>query len=293
MRNMLITPVLIALLGLVGCYVAPTTASDNPAAPAAALTCFRENGHAMLAAHRGGPSTGYPENALSSLRRLADLGVLYAEIDVRRAADGTLFLLHDDTLDRTTNGTGDLTGRTWPELATYRLRDNEGHDVEEGIPSLAQAFEVARTNGLILNLDLKDVDATEIVAQIREHQARDLVAIIAYSVEDAAALHALDPGLVLSVPHDISALTNAGVNLATSYVWLGTGPVNPAADAALAELGIETSAGLFRRENGGAAPYLEAKAAGIELLSIDNVEAAVAALGGSEHLRHQIATCSP
>ncbi|RKQ96735.1 glycerophosphodiester phosphodiesterase family protein [Maricaulis maris] len=293
MRAPLIASLFAGLAVVTACESQLAATIAAPAAPALALTCFRENGHAMLAAHRGGPAAGYPENALSSLQRLADLGVLYAEVDVRRSVDGTLFLLHDDTLDRTTTGQGDAEGQDWSELSGFQLRDNDGQLTEERIPTLADAVNIARVNGVILNLDLKSVDATEIVSFIHDHDARDLVAIIAYTVDDAAALHALDPGLVLSVPNELAALAAAGVNLETSYIWLGTGAIDASADAALAGQGLESSAGLFRREDGSADPYLEARAAGIELLSIDNVDAAVAALGGSAQLKDQIATCAP
>ena len=261
------------------------------AAPAAQLACFRENGHAMLAAHRGGPADGYAENALSSLQRLAEMGVLYAEIDVRRAADGTLFLLHDDTLDRTTTGQGPLDGLSWPDLSGIPLRDPDGDPLTDTIPTLAEALETARTAGLILNLDLKSVPAEDIVGFVHEHDARNAVAIIAYSVEQAASIHALDPGLVLSAPNAPDALAEAGVNLDAVYIWLGVGEADADADAHLAEAGLETSAGLFPLETGDPAPYRQANEAGVELLSIDDVDAAVAALGGADALKTRMAAC--
>jgi len=272
---------------------APQSAATDPAAPAGQLACFRDNGDAMLAAHRGGPAEGYAENALSSLRRLAALGVLYAEIDVRRAADGTLFLLHDDTLDRTTTGEGPLDGLAWPELADINLRDPAGTPLADTIPTLGQALDVARSEGLILNLDLKSVPAEEIVAFVHAHHARDDVAIIAYSVEQAAAIHTLDPGLLLSAPNEPDALSAAGVNLDTAYIWLGVGAADAGEDARLAADGLETSVGLFPLETGEAGPYRAAAAAGVELLSIDDVDTAVAALGGADALHDRIAACPP
>lgn len=274
---------------------APDPAATNiayaAAAPAAQLACFRENGHAMLAAHRGGPADGFAENALSSLERLGELGVLYAEVDVRRAADGTLFLLHDDTLDRTTTAQGPLDGLAWPDLAGTPLRDPTGTPLSDTIPTLAQALTTARSAGLVLNLDLKSVSAHDIVSFVHEQDARDDVAIIAYSVEQAAAIHALDPGLLLSAPNEPDALSSAGVNLNTTYVWLGVGAPDAQADAQLAEAGLETSAGLFPLETGDPAPYRQAAAAGVELLSIDDVDTAVAALGGPDALAARIAAC--
>jgi len=245
----------------------------------------------MLAAHRGGPAPGYPENALSSLHRLVDNGVLYAEIDVRRSNDGVYYLLHDDTLERTTTGEGRVEGRSWSDLSNLRLLDSNGELTDQSIPRLEAVFTLARETGLVLNLDLKSVTPSEIVALIDANNARDHVAIIAYTVDDAAAIHALDAGLLLSVPDELVALRAAGVNLEASYIWLGTGALDAPRDAVLASRGLETSVGLFRREDGSATPYLEAIEAGIELLSIDNVDAAVASLGGRDALQARIAQC--
>ena len=282
-------PALLLFLG--ACNPPSPTPDTELSAQATALACYRENGFAMLAAHRGGPAPRYPENALSSLQRLADNGVLYAEIDVRRTADDVYFLLHDDTLERTTTGSGDLEGRVWSDLSSERLLDSNGELTNQTIPRLEAVFALARETGLVLNLDLKSVTPAEIVALVDANNARDHVAIIAYTVEDAAAIHALDPGLVLSVPDELDALRASGVNLDASYIWLGTGALNPARDAELASRGLETSVGLFRREDGSATPYLEAAEAGVELLSIDNVDAAVSALGGSDVLQARIEQC--
>ncbi|MBO6763421.1 glycerophosphodiester phosphodiesterase family protein [Maricaulis sp.] len=271
----------------------PTAPETALAAPAIQLDCFRETGAAMLAAHRAGPAPGYPENALSTLHRLAELGVLYAEIDVRRSADGMLFLLHDDTLDRTTTGTGSLDGLAWDALSGTTLRDPDGTIVEDTIPTLADALTVAREAGLVLNLDLKSVSPEEIVGFVHDHDARDEVAIIAYSIDQAAAIHALDDGLLLSAPNDPAALSAAGANLDAVYIWTGVGAADADQDARLAEAGLETSAGLFRLENGDPAVYQTAAAAGVELLSIDDVDTAVVALGGAEALQAQIAACTP
>lgn len=66
--------------------------------------------------HRG--ACGHaPENTLPSFRKAAELGVRWVELDVQLSADGVPFLLHDDRLDRTTDGAGDAGAATWSELA--------------------------------------------------------------------------------------------------------------------------------------------------------------------------------
>ena len=76
--------------------------------------------HAPLAfAHRGADPTR--ENTMAAFRRAVQLGYRYLEIDVRTSADGELVVFHDETLDRITDGSGNLSDKTWAELAELRV----------------------------------------------------------------------------------------------------------------------------------------------------------------------------
>ena len=68
-----------------------------------------------VAAHRGW-STVYPENTMEAFRAAIDLGVDQIETDVRVTRDGELVLIHDETVDRTTNGSGRVIDMTLSEL---------------------------------------------------------------------------------------------------------------------------------------------------------------------------------
>lgn len=70
----------------------------------------------VVSAHRGG-SAYAPENTMAAFRNAVRLGVDELEADVQLTADGELVLLHDDTLDRTTDCTGPVLERTWAEIA--------------------------------------------------------------------------------------------------------------------------------------------------------------------------------
>lgn len=69
----------------------------------------------LISAHRG-YSYRYPENTLLAFKEAIDLGVDMVELDLHLSADGVLMVMHDNTLDRTTNGTGQLRERTCAEL---------------------------------------------------------------------------------------------------------------------------------------------------------------------------------
>lgn len=126
-------------------------------------------------AHRGAGKLA-PENTLASLRLGHSHGYRMAEIDVKLSADGVPFLLHDATLERTTNGAGRADAMTWRELS--RLDAGSWHSppyAGEAIPTLAAVARWCRANGVALNIEIKPTPG-------RERETGAAVAI------DAAAL---------------------------------------------------------------------------------------------------------
>ncbi len=76
---------------------------------------WRRDGRPLAIAHRG-HSKEYPENTLEAYRAAIELGVEMIECDVNITRDGTLVMMHDWKLDRTTNGSGPVKDATWDEL---------------------------------------------------------------------------------------------------------------------------------------------------------------------------------
>ena len=74
-------------------------------AHAEGLAAKLRSGRMLLGGHRGNPDE-FPENTLASFRSAIELGVDMIECDVHLSSDGELVVIHDHTLDRTTNGTG-------------------------------------------------------------------------------------------------------------------------------------------------------------------------------------------
>jgi glycerophosphoryl diester phosphodiesterase len=108
-------------------------------------------------AHRGN-SCAAPENTLAAIRSAILSGAEYIEIDIRRTRDGVLVLMHDATVDRTTNGTGVVSGLTWAEVR--RLDAREGFDSETGndperVPTLADALALTVASSATLVIEVK------------------------------------------------------------------------------------------------------------------------------------------
>jgi glycerophosphoryl diester phosphodiesterase len=112
--------------------------------------------------HRGAAGCA-PENTLGGLRRARALGCRWVEFDVRLTADGELILLHDERLERTTDGAGEA--RTLP-LSTIRRHDAGGWFGSafsgERVPTLAEAIEVLAELGLGAVVELKAEPGLEV-----------------------------------------------------------------------------------------------------------------------------------
>ena len=122
-----------------------------------------------------------PENSIAGIEACIQLGITMTEVDVRRTADGELVLMHDETIDRTTLGTGRIDELTYPELKGLRLRtsDDVADDAlsDQAIPRLADALRIA--NGkIILCLDIKEDIFHDIISVVDAADARDQVVFL-------------------------------------------------------------------------------------------------------------------
>ncbi len=101
-----------------------------------------------IAAHRGG--SRYPENSLSGFRHAASYGVEQVELDVHLTSDNQLLVMHDETLDQTSFGSGPISGFTLAEIQANRLRQ-----IDETAPSLDQALVVLAPSGMRVRIEIK------------------------------------------------------------------------------------------------------------------------------------------
>jgi glycerophosphoryl diester phosphodiesterase len=103
-----------------------------------------------------------PENTLAAFRMGAGFGFRAFECDVKLSRDGQAFLLHDDTLDRTTSGHGSPASADWADLA--RLDAGSWHSppfAAEPLPRLAQIATFCQANGCALNIEIKPCPGDE------------------------------------------------------------------------------------------------------------------------------------
>lgn len=114
-----------------------------------------------MAAHRGAGKRA-PENTLAAFRLGHAHGYRMIECDVKLSADGVAFLLHDATLERTSNGSGRADASTWHELS--RLDAGSWHSpafAGESLPTLAAVAHWCRANAVMLNIEIKPTPGRE------------------------------------------------------------------------------------------------------------------------------------
>lgn len=265
------------------------SAVAGPTTPAPLLgayfDCLRERGEAVVSAHRAGPAAGLPENALETIRATLDADPhAVLEIDVQRSADGVLFLIHDDRLERLTTGRGTAAERRWRDLSRLRLKDPSGTVTPARIPRLADALRLARAEGAVVQLDMKDnAPVAEVVAAVRSAGAEGNAVLIVNTPAEEEAAIALAPDLMISAnvydSGDMERLLGSGVDLARLLAFTGTRAPSPALFAELRQAGVEPMFGTLGRpgrriddrwlSDGDPAEYLELARDGVVVIATD------------------------
>lgn len=294
-------------VGLVGfaALAAPLAAQDQGAwrlAPesdlSAMLDCFEAAGQTLISAHRGGPTPGLPENAIPTMDALLLAAPAIMEVDVGQSADGVLFLLHDDRLDRTTTGTGEAATQSWAALSQLKLKDNWGWVTPYAIPRLDEALAWAKGR-TVMQIDFKrSADYAKVAAAIRAAGMEKSVILIAYSVDQAAALHRAAPEMLLSVsvdaPEDVAALKAAGIPEDRMVAFTGTRLPRPELYRELDQQNIEVIFGTLGRPPrsidaviarlGMDERYAELGKEGVDILATDRPREAASALAEAGRL---------
>lgn len=107
-------------------------------------------------AHRGF-SGKYPENTMLAFQKAIEAGADGIELDVHFTKDKELVIIHDETIDRTTDGTGEVESFTYEELSKFNAYGRfEGQFDFQKIPTLREYFELVKpVEGFITNIELK------------------------------------------------------------------------------------------------------------------------------------------
>ena len=210
----------------------------------------------LVSAHRGGFTTDFPENAIATFVHTLTIAPALLEVDLRRTADGKWILMHDETLDRTTDGKGMVEATTLAAIQTLQLKDNRGKITPYHVPTLEEAL-IWAEGRTILELDLKSDDYIgEVVEIITKLEAEDRVRFIADNIEQAIEIYNQNPAIHLGIPivpdnqkTIFAKLETAPFSLNKISAFTGTKPRSSQFYQKLHDLGIVAIQGLFGEQD--------------------------------------------
>jgi len=244
----------------------------------------------LLAAHRGGALL-WPENSLLAFRNAVALGADFIEFDVHLSRDGEVMVIHDPTLDRTTNGQGAVRDRTVAELKALRLKDRAGVVTGETVPTLDEVIAVASRAGRRMLLEIK-LDAgrarypgieEKVLALLDRHRMAGSTVVMAFEPATWKRMRELRPDLAVCALYSARMLgrTTLAAELETlrvagvGFVGLEHTVVDTGALAQARQAGIQVGAWTVN----DAAAMRRLIDAGVGVLITDQPDVAKALLG--------------
>ena len=171
----------------------------------------------IVCAHRGWLAASEAENSLATMQRTVAAGPFMLEMDLHESRNGTIFMLHDPTVDRTTDSLGKLAELDDEAIAALRLKLPGGRMTSEPIPRFEQIARWAEaTPDALLMLDIKDTPPKAAMEIVKRHGLTSRVVILTFSKGVARQALAADPDVLVSV------LANAPADI-DDYVDLAAG----------------------------------------------------------------------
>lgn len=179
----------------------------------------------MVIAHQGGNHL-WPDNTLFAFENAIDLGVDVLEMDLHITSDDVLVIIHDETVDRTTDGSGEVEQMTLAEIkaldAAYRWTRDEGTTYphrEQGIsiPTLEEVFQAFP--GQRMTIEIKKTErsmAAPFCAMIRKYNMQERVLVASFHDERMAEFRAECPEVATS-----SARQETTIFVLLTKAWLG------------------------------------------------------------------------
>lgn len=188
----------IAIFALVGVFVLSPDATAVEAA--SAFNSLRTPGQTGFVAGHRGDKTGAPENTLPALQLAMDSSIEFVETDLQLTSDGVVVLMHDWTLDRTTNGSGPVWAHSFDELAALDAGSWYSDDFRgTTIPTLDEFLSILRPSGKSAILELKgswNAEQVKIVtSQLFSRGVHDRVILASFDLWTLKALSDVAPGI--------------------------------------------------------------------------------------------------
>ncbi len=232
----------------------------------------------LVCAHRGAPRAGFPENNIATLENTLSKIHAFFEIDPRLTKDSVIVAFHDERMERTSTGVGNLSNYTWAELQDVRLKDPAGNITDYKIHKLEEILQWAKGK-TVLVLDRKNVPSEKLLRLIEENNAESYVLISSFRLKDALFYYRRNPNLMYeAIIKDEEAMRAYGNSQIPwkNIVGFNRQPLDEALLKKLRENGVMcmTSTAKFDDKEGSrgsrAAGYKKLIRKGIDVILTDN-----------------------
>ncbi|GIO27016.1 glycerophosphodiester phosphodiesterase family protein [Ornithinibacillus bavariensis] len=173
--------------------------TENPSKAVTAYSLYPENTFVqrpIVVAHRGVPSLA-PENTMVGYHLAYDLGADLIETDVQQTKDGQLIIMHDTTVNRTTNGTGNVADLTLEEIRSLDAGIKFGPEFAgEKVPTFREFLQGFKDKDIILLIEVKAENIEEQVLQeIKDEGMEDMVVLQSFSIDTVKKFREIAPGI--------------------------------------------------------------------------------------------------
>jgi len=154
----------------------------------------------IFIAHRGGALLA-PENTLAAFQNAVEFDADYFELDVKISSDDSLMIMHDATVDRTTNGTGNVSEMSYNELRALDAGSWFGPEFAgEQVPTLSESLDlaIASTNEIGVVIELKSTDPrlpALVASMIKSKGLQSRVLVSSFSLPRLAEIKSIDPSI--------------------------------------------------------------------------------------------------
>lgn len=152
----------------------------------------------LVWAHRG--ASGYaPENTLAAFQKAVDLGADGVELDIQLTKDDQIVVIHDETIDRTSDGKGWGKDYTLEELRAFNYNRTKPEYKHADIPTMREVFELLKPTGLFINIEIKtgvvfyEKIEEKILALTKEMGMEDRVCYSSFNHYTVTRIHELKP----------------------------------------------------------------------------------------------------
>jgi len=170
----------------------------------------------IVVAHRGF-SSEYPENTILSFQKAIEIKADGIELDLRETKNGEIIVMHDEKVDRTTDGTGYVEEMNYEEIKKLDAGKWKGNFKNVKVPSLKEVFEKIG-NKITYFIEIKKAKVSEVIKTIDDFKLKENVIICSFHIDYLLKSKKLSPEIPVafitsSFPENFSYLIKNGINM--------------------------------------------------------------------------------